>query len=76
MNCKNFYGSKRPGRERIAVNQGINYSVDNIHEDIPENDLSDVSDFSNNEDEDPGSNSGSCSKERVNLYQCLACCIG
>ena len=50
MNCKNFYGSKRPGRERIAVNQGIHNPVDNIYEDISENYLSDLSDYSNDED--------------------------
>ena len=40
------------------------------YEDIPENDLSDVSDSFNDKDEDPGSNTGSCSKEQVNLDQC------
>ena len=52
MNCKNFYGSKRPGRERIDVNQGIHNPVDSIYEDIhvSENYLSDLSDYSNDED--------------------------
>ena len=47
MNCKNFYSPKRPSRVRIDVNQEIHNSIDNIYEDVPKNDLSDLSDFSN-----------------------------
>ena len=31
MNCKIFYGPKRPSRVRIDAKQGIHNPVDNIH---------------------------------------------
>ena len=64
MNFNIFYGKDQSRKVQIDVNQGIYHPVDNNYEVIPNNDLSDISDFSDKKD--PEHNYVHCNRVQVN----------
>ena len=50
MNCNSFYAKTRPGKVRIDVSQGVYHQESNNYVDIPDDDSSDISEFSDEEE--------------------------